>query len=187
MLFLDAALTEVAPQVLERMRNQANARVRVMTLVEGAADTTPHVVAMGYKPTAMRAAVEFGHEEASLAGLIKIAESTLSQISQIADAQSSCALAGREYVFCPGDQPYTLRVFMGGSLEKTYEDFHSHWLNSHGWIVKPRVDARKAPIANSMLIRKQVSLLLARSASADMNLRAAPRAFNLMSRPMFAQ
>jgi hypothetical protein len=140
---LEAALTEVAPQVLEGMRNQANARVRVLTLVEGATDTTPHVVAMGYKPTAMRAAVEFGHEEASLASLIKIAESTLPQISQIADAQSSCALAGREYVFCPGDEPYTLRVFMGRSLEKTYEDFHSHWLNCHGWIVKPRVDARK--------------------------------------------
>ena len=139
---LEAALTDLAPQIHRRLLNQSDARVRVMTLVEGASDGTPHVVTMGYKPTTMRAAVEFGHEEASLAELIKIAGSVFPQISQMVDAQSSCALAGREYVFCPGEQPYTLRVFMGRSLEKSYEDFHSHWLNRHGWIVKPRVDAR---------------------------------------------
>jgi hypothetical protein len=139
---LEAALTGLAPQIHRRLLNQSDASVRVMTLVEGTPDGTPHVVTMGYKPTAMRAAVEFGHEEASLAELIKIAGSVLPQISQMVDAQSSCALAGREYVFCPGEQPYTLRVFMGRSLEKSYEDFHSHWLNRHGWIVKPRVDAR---------------------------------------------
>jgi hypothetical protein len=139
---LEAALTDLAPQIHRRLSDQSDARVQVMTLVEGASDGTPHVVTMGYRPTAMRAAVEFGYEEASLAELIKIAGSVLAQISQVADAQSSCALAGREYVFCPGEQPYTLRVFMGRSLEKSYEDFHAHWLNRHGWIVKPRVDAR---------------------------------------------
>jgi hypothetical protein len=35
-----------------------------------------------------------------------------------------------------------LRVFMGRSLDKSFEDFHSHWLNRHGWLVKPRVDSR---------------------------------------------
>jgi hypothetical protein len=49
---LEAALTDLAPQIHRRLLDQSEARVRVMTLVEGASDTTPHVVMMGYKPTA---------------------------------------------------------------------------------------------------------------------------------------
>jgi len=139
---MEGTLTDIATQIRKSLPNDANALVHVMTLVDGAVDNTPHVVGMGYKPTDFRAAVEFGYEEASLAELIEVAGSTLRPVAQIADAQSSCALVGRVYVFCPGEQSYTLRVFMGRSLHRTYEDFHSHWLNHHGWIVKPRVDAR---------------------------------------------
>jgi hypothetical protein len=139
---LEAALIALAPQLRQRMANADNARVRVMTLVDGAADRTPHVTGRGYTPTALRAVVEFGHEEAPLASLIDIAGALLTPMAKMADAKSSCALAGREYVFCPGENAYTLRVYMGRSLEKSFEDFHSYWLNHHGWLVKPRVDAR---------------------------------------------
>ena len=138
----EVALIEVAARICTRLPNDGSTMVRVMKLVDGVVDETPHIAKMGYKPTALRAAVEFGHEDASLAQLIEIAGTLLRPIAEMADAQSSCALAGRVYVFCPGMQPYTLRVLMGRSLEMTYEDFHLHWLNRHGWIVKPRVDAR---------------------------------------------
>jgi hypothetical protein len=140
---LRAELIQIGSQIHRQLPAQANPRVRVMSLVEGAVDGTPHVVAQGYRPTALRAGIEFGNEEASLADLIEMARRFLPPAAERADAASSCALAGREYVFCPGEQPYTLRVFMGRSLTMTYEDFHSHWLNRHGWIVKPRVDLRK--------------------------------------------
>jgi len=139
---VEAALIDAAAQIRKRLPDDANTLVRVMKLVDGAVDETPHVAKMGYKPTALHAGVEFGHEEASLAKLIEIAGTMLRPIAEMVDAQSSCALAGRVFVFCPGIQPYTLRVFMGRSLGMTYEDFHSHWVNLHGWIVKPRVDAR---------------------------------------------
>ena len=139
---VEGTLADIATQIRKRLPNNASALVHVMTLVDGAVDNTPHVALMGYRSTAFRAAVEFGYEEASLAELIAVAGSTLRPVAQMADAQSSCALAGRVYVFCPGEQSYTLRVFMGRSLDRTYEDFHSHWLNHHGWIVKPHVDAR---------------------------------------------
>jgi hypothetical protein len=134
-------LTDLAPQIRKRLPSDASTFVRVMTLIDGAVDPTPHVAVMGYKPTALRAAIEFGHEDASLASLIEVA-GMLKPVAQLADAGLSCALAGRVYVFCPGEQPCTLRVFMGRSLAMTYEDFHAHWVNRHGWIVKPRVDAR---------------------------------------------
>jgi EthD domain len=136
-------LLEIAPHIHRRMSNAENARASVMILVDGAADKTPHVTSMGYAPTALAAFVEFGHEEAPLGGLIDIARATLPSIAKMADAQSSYALAGREYVFSPGEAAYTLRVFMGRSLDKSFEDFHSHWLNRHGWLVKPRVDSRR--------------------------------------------
>jgi hypothetical protein len=139
---MKAALIDAAAQIRRLLPNDVNALVRVMKLVDGAVDETPHVAKMGYKSTALRAAVEFGHEDASLATLIEIAGTVLPPIAEMADAQSSCALAGRVYVFCPGIKPYTLRVFLGRPLEMTYEDFHSHWVNWHGWIVKTRVDAR---------------------------------------------
>lgn len=139
---LEAALRAVAPQIRQRLATADNARVRVMTLVDGAADKTPHVVSQGYAPTALGAVIEFGHEEAPLAGLIDIAAATLAPVAAMADAPMSCALAGREYVFCTGEDSHTLRVYMGRSLDKSFEDFHAHWLNRHGWLVKPGVDAR---------------------------------------------
>ena len=27
-------------------------------------------------------------------------------------------------------------------MDKSFEEFHSHWFNHHGWLVKPGVDAR---------------------------------------------
>ena len=139
---LEDALIEIAPQIQRRISSALSPRVGIMTLVDGAANTTPHVTSMGYTPTGLRAFVEFGYEEAPLRGLIDIARVLLPPIARLADAQASYALAGREYVFCPGEASYTLRVFMGRSLDKSFEDFHSHWLNRHGWLVKPRVDSR---------------------------------------------
>jgi EthD domain-containing protein len=137
------ALLEIAPQIQRRISAEEHASVRVMALVEGAADKTPHVTSMGYASASLNASIEFGYDEAPLHSLIQIAGAALPPIAQIADAQSSCALVGREYVFCPGEGPYTLRVFMGRSLDTSFEHFHSHWLNRHGWLVKPRVDSRK--------------------------------------------
>lgn len=138
---VERALLALAPQVHQRIAGTQSPHVRVMTLIDGASAQTPHVTSQGYSPTALRAFLEFGYEEAPLGSLIDIAGS-LSSMSAMADAQDSYALAGREYVFCPGEMSHTLRVFMGRSLDTSYEDFHSHWLNRHGWLVKPRVDAR---------------------------------------------
>ena len=140
---LEDALIDIAPQIHRRLSTATDARVCVMTLVDGAVNTTPHVTTMGYTPTRLRAFVEFGYEEAPLHGLIDVTGTALSPVARMADAQASYALAGREYVFCPGEASHTLRVFMGRSLDKSFEDFHSHWLNQHGWLVKPRVDNRK--------------------------------------------
>ena len=60
---LEAELLDIAPRIRQRMSHVENARVRVMTLVEGAVNKTPHVVRMGYTATAMAAVIEFGHEE----------------------------------------------------------------------------------------------------------------------------
>ena len=139
---IEQALLALAPQVHQRMAGAQSPHVRVMVLVDGAVDQTPHVTAQGYAPTALRAFVEFGHEEAPLASLIDIAGALLPPVAKLADAERSYALAGREYVFCPGEMSHTLRVFMGRALDTSHEDFHAHWLNRHGWLVKPRVDAR---------------------------------------------
>jgi len=139
---VEQALLALAPQVHQRMAGATSAQVRVALLIDGASAQTPHVTSQGYTPTALRAFIEFGHEEAPLATLVDIAAALLPPVAAMADAQGSCALAGRQYVFCPGDNSHTLRVFMGRALETSYEDFHSHWLNKHGWLVKPRVDAR---------------------------------------------
>src|SRR3954468_15596638 len=139
---VERALLELAPQIHRRIARAQNPHVRVMTLIDGAAADTPHVTAQGYAPTRLSAFVEFGHEEAPLAGLIEIVRDVLPDVAKMADGQGSCALAGREYVFCPGEMSHTLRVFMGRSLETSFEHFHAHWLNQHGWLVKPRVDAR---------------------------------------------
>ena len=139
---VEAALLEVAPRIRERLASEEGARVRVMTLVDGAVEQTPHVIDQGYRPTGLRAVIEFGYDEARLASLIDLAATMLAPIAEMADAPASCALAGREYVFCTGENSHTLRVYMGRSLEKSFEDFHAHWLNRHGWLVKPRVDAR---------------------------------------------
>jgi EthD domain len=136
------ALLESAPQIRRHMSSGEQAGVRVMILVEGAADKTPHVTSMGYSPTSLNAFIEFGYDEAPPRDLIQIAGAELPPIAKMADAQSSCALVGREYVFCPGEAAYTLRVLMGRSLDTSFEDFHAHWLNRHGWLVKPRVDTR---------------------------------------------
>ena len=140
---MENALVDIATRVHRLMATREQAVVRVMTLVDGAVDKTPHVTSMGYAPSSLNAFIEFGCDEAPLSSLIQIAGSVLPPITELANAHSSYALAGREYVFCPGDGPYTLRVFMGRSLDTSFEDFHSHWLNRHGWLVKPRVDTRK--------------------------------------------
>jgi hypothetical protein len=139
---VEQILIALAPQVYGRIGGVPNPHVRVMTLVDGASAQTPHVTAQGYTPTGLRAGLEFGYEEASLEQLIEIAGALLAPVAVLVDAQGSCAIAGREYVFCPGEMTHTLRVFMGRSLETTYEHFHAHWFNQHGWLVKPRVDAR---------------------------------------------
>jgi hypothetical protein len=139
---IEQALLALAPQVHQRIASATSPHVRVMVLVDGAADQTPHVTSQGYAPTTLRAFLEFGYEEAPLGSLVEIAGALLAPVAAIADAQGSCALAGREYVFCPGEMSHTLRVFMGRSLDTSFEDFHSHWLNRHGWLVKPRVDNR---------------------------------------------
>jgi EthD domain len=136
------ALIDIAPQIRRRLSTATGARVSAMTLVDGAVNTTPHATSMGYTPTGLRAFVEFGYEEAPLRALIDTAAATLPPVARMGDTQASYALAGREYTFCRGEASHTLRVFMGRSLDKSFEDFHSHWLNHHGWLVKPRVDSR---------------------------------------------
>ena len=48
---LEDALIEIAQQIHRRISSAASPRVGVMTLVDGAANTTPHVTSMGYTPT----------------------------------------------------------------------------------------------------------------------------------------
>jgi hypothetical protein len=139
---IEQALLALAPQIHQRIASATSPHTRVMLLIDGAADQTPHVTSQGYAPTALRAFLEFGYEEAPLGGLVDIAGALLPPAAAMADAQESCALAGREYVFCRGEMSHSLRVFMGRSIDTSFEDFHSHWLNRHGWLVKPRVDSR---------------------------------------------
>jgi hypothetical protein len=55
---LEDALIEIAPQIQRRISSAPSPRVGIMTLVDGAANTTPHVTSMGYTPTGLRAFVE---------------------------------------------------------------------------------------------------------------------------------
>ena len=44
---LEDALIEIAPQIHRRISSAASPRVGILTLVDGAANTTPHVTSMG--------------------------------------------------------------------------------------------------------------------------------------------
>src|SRR5688572_4956247 len=93
---IEQALLAIAPQLHQRIAGANSPHVRVMSLIDGAAAQTPHVTNQGYAPTALRAFLEFGYEEAPLASLIEIAGSLLAPVTKLADAEGSCALAGRE-------------------------------------------------------------------------------------------
>src|SRR5262245_28179758 len=95
---LERALLTRALQVQQRIAGTKNPHIRVMVAVEGAAEQTPHVISQGYTPTALRAFIEFGHEEAALGSLIDVAGALLPPVATMVDADGSCALAGREYV-----------------------------------------------------------------------------------------
>jgi hypothetical protein len=72
---IENALVDIATRVQRLMATWEQTVVRVMTLVEGAVDKTPHVTSMGYAPTSLNAFIEFGCDEAPLSGLIQIAGS----------------------------------------------------------------------------------------------------------------
>ena len=143
---VEAALTDLAPQIHRRLLNQSDARVRVMTLVEGASDGTPHVVTMGYV---------------------------------LWPAASMCfAPANNRTRFAYSWDDLWRRVTKTSTL---IGSIVTAGLSSRG---STRVAALTA---NFMPTLKLVFWLRARSALADMILKAVRKAISPMSRPTFAR
>ena len=114
-------------------------RARVLELQPGVASGTPHAAYMRGVP--FEAALEIAVEEAPLADAVDWAAGLGDRLGGLVDAAESYALAGREYVFSPGESDTVLLVVIGRALTQSFEDHHRHWLDRHGWLVKPGADA----------------------------------------------
>lgn len=134
-----AALTAEADAVWDGVAGEPGARLRILQLQPGVAERTPHARAMRGVP--FEAALEIGIEDAPLTRIIEAADGLGDRLGNVVDASESFALAGREYVFSPGDSDTVLFVVIGRDLAQSFEDHHRHWLDRHGWLVKPGADA----------------------------------------------
>ena len=94
------------------------------------------------------AALEIGIEDAPLTRIIETADGLGERLGPVVDLGASYALAGREYVFSPGDTDTMLFVVIGRDLSLGFEDHHRHWLNRHGWLVS-RAPTHRAPATGS--------------------------------------
>jgi len=133
------ALAAEADGVWEGVAGEPGARLRVLALQPGLAERTPHARVMRGAP--FEAALEIGIEDAPLTRIIETADGLGERLGPAVDLGASYALAGREYVFSPGDTDTVLFVVIGRDLSLGFEDHHRHWLNRHGWLVKPGADA----------------------------------------------
>jgi hypothetical protein len=134
-----AALAGEADGIWGGVAGEPGARLRVLALQAGVAERTPHAQVMRGVP--FEAALEIGIEDAPLTRIIEAADGLGERLGPVVDAAESCALAGREYVFSPGDTDTVLFVVIGRDLSLSFEDHHRHWLDRHGRLVKPGADA----------------------------------------------
>jgi len=137
-------LSEAIAQELDRLFQLVNAqqggRVIAMQLLNGFAEQTPHGRAMGGQ--AFDASLEVGYEEAPLEDLIALCGGIGERLNSSAHLELSYALVGTEYVFSPGETDTVLLIAISRPLWMSYEEHHRHWLNRHGWLVKPGSDRR---------------------------------------------
>jgi hypothetical protein len=133
------ALDAESDAIWSGLAGEPGARLRALALQPGVAEQTPHAQAMRGVP--FEAALEIGIEDAPLTRIIEAADGLGERLGPVVDARESYALAGREYVFSPGETETVLFVVIGRDLALSFEDHHRHWLNHHGWLVKPGADA----------------------------------------------
>jgi hypothetical protein len=133
------ALAAAADRIWDGVAGEPGARLRILQLQPGVAERTPHARAMRGVP--FEAALEIGIEDAPLTRIIEVADGLGERLGSAVDAAESYALAGREYVFSPGEFDTVLLVVIGRDLDLGFEDHHRHWLDRHGWLVKPGADA----------------------------------------------
>jgi hypothetical protein len=123
----------------DRAAAHPGVRARVLELQPGVAARTPHASYMRGVP--FEAALEIAVDEAPLADAVGWAGGLAGRLGEVVDAHESYALAGREYVFSPGESGTVLFVVIGRALTQSFEEHHRHWLERHGWLVKPGADA----------------------------------------------
>ena len=127
--------TKLIGQVLfKQIENKPGARRRTARSILGYVEKTVHGQRMGGR--GFDAFLELGYHDAPLHDLINLVGGVSRQLGSVCDANASYALVGTEYPFTHGDTDTTLLVALSRPLSMTYEDFHRHWLNKHGWLVQ---------------------------------------------------
>jgi hypothetical protein len=134
-----AAIAAALCAEADRAAALPGARAKVLELQPGVAAQTPHAGYMRGVP--FEAALEIAVADAPLADAVGWAAGLAGRVGGVIDAGESYALAGHEYVFSPGESDTVLFVVIGRALTQSFEDHHRHWLNRHGWLVKPGADA----------------------------------------------
>jgi hypothetical protein len=137
---LRTGLETEAARAWGSVQGRPGARVRGMEILDGVVDGTSHALSMGGRP--FDAALEAGWDDAPLAELVTVFEGLAERLGQSVDAPESYALAGTVYPFTPTETDVVTLVVISRPLTMTWDAHHHHWLNQHGWLVKPGADAR---------------------------------------------
>ncbi|WP_369137964.1 EthD domain-containing protein [Modestobacter versicolor] len=137
---LDAALEAESRRVWELLSGRPGARVRVLRLLDGVADGSSHALAMGGRP--FDAEIEAGWDDAPLAELVDVFAGLAGRLGDRLDAADSFAQVGTVYPFTPRETDVVTLVVISRPLTMSWDAHHRHWLDEHGWLVKPGADAR---------------------------------------------
>jgi hypothetical protein len=137
---LRTALEAEAERVWQLLSGRPGARVRVMELLDGVVDGSSHALAMGGRP--FDAEIEAGWDDAPLAELVHVFDGLAGRLGDRLDAADSYAQVGTIYPFTPRETDVVTLVVISRALTMSWDAHHRHWLDQHGWLVKPGADAR---------------------------------------------
>ncbi|MEU2351252.1 EthD domain-containing protein [Modestobacter sp. NPDC049651] len=137
---LGTALEAEAGRVWELLSGRPGARVRVLEMIDGAVDGTSHALSMGGRP--FDAEIEAGWDDAPLAELVDVFAGLAGRLGDRLDAADSYAQVGTVYPFTPRETDVVTLVVISRPLTMSWDAHHRHWLDEHGWVVKPGADAR---------------------------------------------
>jgi len=135
-----AAIDAEADRVHASLADRAGARVRAFEVIDGGADGTSHAQTLHGEP--FDAAIEAAWEGAELRDLVDVFAGLAERAGGALDHARSFALAGTVYPFTPRETETVTFVGVSRPWSMTWTEHHDHWLNRHGWVVKPGADAR---------------------------------------------